>query len=44
MGLEAVDPDLLAASAGGHVVTPSGIVLDGAIDTIKAPPVASEGK
>jgi len=31
------------ASAGGHVVTPSGIVLDGAIDTIKAPPVASEG-
>src|SRR5260370_15071541 len=43
MGLEAVDPDLLTASAGGHVTTPSGIVLDGATDKIKAPPVASEG-
>ncbi|MGH9498106.1 MAG: di-heme oxidoredictase family protein [Terriglobales bacterium] len=39
MGLEASsDPDLLAASAGGRVVTPSGMVLDGSKDKIKAPP------
>ncbi len=41
MGLEAVDPDLLAAHNGGHVVTPSGLVLDGHLDTIKLPPVSS---
>jgi hypothetical protein len=40
MGLEAsADPDLLAASAGGRVVTPSGMVLDGSKDKISAPPV-----
>ncbi len=39
MGLEASsDPDLLAASAGGRVVTPSGMVLDGSKDKIEAPP------
>jgi hypothetical protein len=39
MGLEAsADPELLAASAGGRVVTPSGMVLDGAKDKISAPP------
>ena len=39
MGLEASsDPDLLAASSGGRVVTPSGMVLDGSKDKIKAPP------
>jgi len=39
MGLEAsADPDLLAASAGGRVVTPSGMVLDGSKDKITAPP------
>ncbi|MBI3474236.1 MAG: thiol oxidoreductase-like protein [Acidobacteria bacterium] len=39
MGLEAsADPDLLAASAGGRVVTPSGMVLDGSKDRISAPP------
>jgi len=39
MGLEAsVDPDLLAASAGGRVVTPAGMVLDGTRDKISAPP------
>ena len=39
MGLEASsDPDLLAASAGGRVVTPSGMVLDGSKDTITPPP------
>lgn len=39
MGLEAsADPDLLAASAGGRVVTPAGMVLDGSKDKISAPP------
>lgn len=39
MGLEAsADPDLLRASAGGRVVTPSGMVLDGSKDKISAPP------
>lgn len=41
MGLEAADPDLSAAAAGAHVVTPSGMVLDGANDDIEAPPAAS---
>jgi hypothetical protein len=39
MGLEASgDTDLLLASAGGRVVTPSGMVLDGSKDKIEAPP------
>jgi di-heme oxidoreductase (putative peroxidase) len=39
MGLEASsDPDLLAANSGARVVTPSGMVLDGSKDKIKAPP------
>jgi len=39
MGLEASsDPDLSTASAGGRVVTPSGMVLDGSKDKISAPP------
>ena len=39
MGLEASsDPDLTIASGGGRVVTPSGMVLDGSKDKIKAPP------
>ena len=42
MGLEAFDPDLAAASGGGAVVTPAGMVLDGDDDTIEAPPVTSE--
>ena len=41
MGLEAADPDLLAASRGERVVTPSGMVLDGASDHFDPPPVAS---
>src|SRR6516164_597692 len=40
MGLEGADPDLLKASAGGRVVTPAGMVLDGSLDTIEAPPVS----
>ncbi len=43
MGLEAGDPDLATASAGGRVVTPSGMVLDGSLDLIEAPPVANPG-
>lgn len=43
MGLEAADPDLLKASAGGRVVTPSGMVLDGSLDAIEAPPVSDPG-
>ena len=34
MGLQAVDPDLAAASGGGRVVTPSGMVLDGSTDPV----------
>ena len=41
MGLEAVDPDLRAA-AGGRFVTPSGMVLDGDLDTLETPPVNNE--
>ena len=44
MGLEAADPDLLAASAGERVVTPSGMVLDGATDRLEPPPVLSAGE
>ncbi|GJL49301.1 MAG: hypothetical protein NPIRA01_05280 [Nitrospirales bacterium] len=42
MGLEAFDPDLAKASSGGNITTPSGMVLDGSIDAIEAPPVSSE--
>lgn len=38
MGLEVNDPDLAAANSGQRVVTPSGMVLDGAQDKIEAPP------
>ena len=39
MGLAAsTDPDLTIASAGGKVITPSGMVLDGSKDKIEAPP------
>jgi len=41
MGLEAPDPELKAASTGGRVVTPAGMVLDGGTDTIEAPPASS---
>ncbi|HSK45452.1 MAG TPA: thiol oxidoreductase-like protein, partial [Candidatus Binatia bacterium] len=43
MGMEAADPDLLAASAGGRVITPSGMVLDGSLDRIEAPPISDNG-
>ena len=41
MGLETPDPDLLAASQGERVVTPSGMVIDGAHDAIDPPPVST---
>jgi hypothetical protein len=44
MGLEAADPDLLAASRQQRVVTPSGMVLDGALDDFDPPPVSSESE
>ncbi len=40
MGLQSNDPDLVAAAINRQrVVTPSGMVLDGALDAIEAPPV-----
>jgi len=38
MGLQAVDPQLAAAKAGGRFVTPAGIVLDGSQDQLEGPP------
>jgi mono/diheme cytochrome c family protein len=38
MGLQAVDPELAAAKAGGRFVTQAGMVLDGAIDKLEGPP------
>lgn len=37
IGMQAVEPDLMRASRGGRIVTPSGMVLDGALDKIEAP-------
>jgi hypothetical protein len=42
MGLQAVDPDLTAASGGGRVTTPSGMVLDGSLDAVEVPRAAGE--
>jgi mono/diheme cytochrome c family protein len=38
MGLQAVDPELANAKAGGRFVTPAGMVLDGSTDQLEAPP------
>jgi hypothetical protein len=38
MGLQAVDPDLMKASRGARITTPSGMVLDGSADKIDPPP------
>ena len=38
VGVEVNDPDLESAHAGARVVTPSGMVLDGSLDSIDAPP------
>jgi hypothetical protein len=37
MGLQAQDLELTEASAGGRMVTPAGMVLDGALDRIEPP-------
>ncbi len=42
MGMQAYDPDLLAASQGQDVTTPSGMVLSGSLDHYDPPPAASE--
>ena len=39
MGMDAADPDLAKASAGGQVVTAAGMLLDGRFDRIEAPPI-----
>jgi len=41
MGLQAYDPDLAIAHAGGRVVTPSGLVLDGSQDVVGDSPASS---
>jgi hypothetical protein len=38
MGLQAVDPELAVARAGGRMVTAGGMVLDGTLDRLEAPP------
>jgi hypothetical protein len=42
MGLEAVDPELSDAAAGGSFVTLAGMVLDGSQDSIESPVAANE--
>lgn len=42
MGLQSPDPDLAGAAAGGTVVTPAGLVLDGSQDVLGAPPAADD--
>lgn len=41
MGLESPDADLLVASGGGTVTTPSGMILDGTLDTFGPVPASS---
>ncbi|MBZ5507514.1 MAG: thiol oxidoreductase-like protein [Acidobacteriia bacterium] len=43
MGLQSADLDLLKAVEGARVVTPAGMVLDGSLDKIEAPPLTDEG-
>ncbi|HEY6924305.1 MAG TPA: di-heme oxidoredictase family protein [Steroidobacteraceae bacterium] len=44
MGIEAVDPQLAQASSGGQFTTPAGMVLNGALDKIEAPPDSFPGQ
>lgn len=37
MGLQPDDPEVTAAAAGGRMVTPAGMVLDGALDRVEPP-------
>jgi len=43
LGMPAADPDLLLASSGKKVTTPSGMVLDGSQDTVDASPASDPG-
>jgi mono/diheme cytochrome c family protein len=43
LGMNTNDPDLIAASAGGRIVTPAGMVLDGTKDKIQPPPTPNPG-
>jgi hypothetical protein len=43
LGMNTNDPDLIAASAGARIVTPSGMVLDGTKDKIQPPPTPNPG-
>jgi hypothetical protein len=38
MGLQVADPELQAAHAGAPITTPSGMILDGGLDKVEAPP------
>lgn len=38
MGMQAVDPELLAAANGGRITTAGGMILDGSKDFVKPPP------
>jgi hypothetical protein len=44
MGLQSVDPELAAARDGARIITPSGMVLDGATDKIEGPPATAAGE
>lgn len=41
MGLQSVDPELAVARAGGSYTTPGGMVLDGKLDQLEAPPAVN---
>lgn len=43
LGMNANDPDLIAASTGARIVTPSGMVLDGTQDKIQPAPAPNPG-
>jgi hypothetical protein len=43
LGMNTNDPDLIAASNGGRIVTPAGMVLDGSKDKIQPPPTPNPG-
>lgn len=44
MGIEAVDPQMAQAAAGGQFTTPSGMVFDGRLDKVAAPPTSFPGQ
>ncbi|MDQ2901049.1 MAG: thiol oxidoreductase-like protein, partial [Acidobacteriota bacterium] len=44
MGLQALDPEITAASNGGRAITPAGMALDGKLDSVEIPPVPDPSK